>query len=110
MIADRPKAAQVRPPAILTVEPLMVGSALAGRLIGLSARSWQRMASAGLAPAPARIGRKRLWRLSDLRSWVACGCPAAERFAALMSSPAQAQHENGPGAVPAAIGAGLRHR
>ncbi len=97
---------------VIVAEPLLVGSALAGRLVGMSGRSWQRLSAADAVPEPVRLGKRRLWRLDDLRAWVGCGCPSRERFEALMSSPRQAAGGNGlpgsPGAISA--GVGLRHR
>lgn len=63
--------AEPRPGIVVVAEPLLVGSALAGRLVGLIARAWQRLASSGAVPDPVRLGSRRLWRMSAYR-----GAPA----------------------------------
>lgn len=40
-----------------------------------SLRTWRTWDAAGLIPRPVRIGRSTLWRASELREWVAAGCP-----------------------------------
>ncbi len=107
MIADNSHAA---PPVIVIVEPLLVGSAVAARVTGMSARSWQRLAAEGAVPAPIPFGRKRLWRLEKLREWVALGCPSRERFEALTASPAQAPPGIGRNDASACNRAGVGHR
>ena len=107
MIAANTRAA---PPVIVIVEPLLVGSAVAARVTGMSARSWQRLAAEGAVPAPIPFGRKRLWRLEELREWVALGCPSRERFEALTASPAQAPPGIGRHDAPAGNRAGIGHR
>ena len=106
-------AAVSRPSIVLVAEPLLVNAELAGRLCGVSGRTWQRMCSAGETPAPIRCGSRRRWNLdgpTGLRGWVVSGCPSRHRWEAMVASGAQAPHGNGRGAVPAAIGAGDRIR
>jgi hypothetical protein len=82
---DRP--AQARPAVVVVVEPLLVGSALAGKLVGVSARSWQRMHSASETPAPLRVAGKRLWSVAILRAWCAAGCPSRSRWEEISRAP-----------------------
>ncbi len=66
----------------LSAEPLLVSSTGAAKLCGLGTRTWQELNAAGATPAPIKIARKRLWRVSDLEAWTAAGCPSRERFEA----------------------------
>ena len=45
------------------------------RLLPVSVRSWRRADSAGQIPRGIRFGQKKMWRLSDLRTWIEMGCP-----------------------------------
>ncbi len=60
------------PPA---AEPLLVPAEQAGRLCGRSKASWWRDHAAGRVPAPVKLGNSTLWRVDELRAWVAAGCP-----------------------------------
>ena len=73
---------------VLTIEPALVGSELAGRLCGLSGRTWQRLAAEGAVPEPVQLGSKRLWSVGLLRRWVALSCPSREQFDELNASSA----------------------
>jgi excisionase family DNA binding protein len=49
---------------------------VAARLV-VSERTVERMVLAGKMPPPMKLGRLRRWRLADLESWIASGCPSA---------------------------------
>jgi prophage regulatory protein len=68
-----------RPPA---VEPLLLETDRAAALCGVSPASWYRLKAAGKTPAPLRLGGKVLYRVEDLRLWVALGCPSRKEFEA----------------------------
>ncbi len=74
MIAANTQAAS---PVIVIVEPLLVGSAVAAAMLGMSQRTLQRLASGDEIPRPLSLGGKRLWSVSELRSWASAGCPTA---------------------------------
>jgi len=57
-------------------EPLLASSSEAARLCGVSKRYWLSLSSAGKIPAPVRLGTRVLWRVDELREWVAGGCKA----------------------------------
>jgi hypothetical protein len=61
------------------VTPLLLnGKAVAAALsIGLSLL-YQMDRSGQLGPMGLRLGRRRLWRLEELRAWVQAGCPRRE--------------------------------
>lgn len=54
----------------------------AGHICRLSKRSWFRLSACGKVPAPVRIGGSVRWRLSDIESWLAMGCPDRKEFEA----------------------------
>lgn len=53
---------------------LLSGDALA-RLLQVSKRSLMRLRSAGKLPRPVQLGRSVRWRSTEIREWVAAGCP-----------------------------------
>jgi predicted DNA-binding transcriptional regulator AlpA len=55
--------------------PLLLDAHHAAAVCGTSARTWRAWDVAGKIPAPVRIGRRTFWRLEELQSWVAAGCP-----------------------------------
>ncbi len=91
MIADALKAATV-PGVVVLIDPMLVGTELAGRIVGVSGRQWRRWASEGLVPDPLRLGRRRLWLVEELRSWTAAGCPCADRWNHVKEIPLAPSH------------------
>ena len=55
--------------------PLMLRRPQAAALCGKGTSTWDRMAAAGLVPAPTKIGGTVLWSAEELREWCAHGCP-----------------------------------
>lgn len=66
-----------RPPPM--VEPLVVTVDEVAKMLRLSKRSVWRLRSAGVLPAPLRLGNSVRWLKSDIDAWIAGGClpPAA---------------------------------
>jgi predicted DNA-binding transcriptional regulator AlpA len=58
------------------LQPLQVSAKVAAPLAGVSVATWWRLHAAGKVPAPAKLGGRTLWRVDELREWVAAGCPA----------------------------------
>jgi predicted DNA-binding transcriptional regulator AlpA len=56
-------------------DALLVTAKQAASICGKSLRTWRTWDAAGWIPRPVRIGRSTLWRLDELREWVAAGCP-----------------------------------
>ncbi len=77
---DRPDAARGRADA--GVPPLLVDTDEAATLCAVSPASWYRLKAAGKTPAPIHLGGKVLYRVEDLRLWVAMGCPTQKEYAA----------------------------
>ncbi len=59
-------------------EPLLITAAELASMMRISLRSLWRMRSAGQLPQPIRFGGTVRWRLSDVKSWIAEGCPQPE--------------------------------
>jgi hypothetical protein len=81
--AVRDRADADRPTSLAAVEPLLVDTeqvvAVCG---GISVASWHRLKAAGKTPAPVRLGGRVLYRIADLRLWVAWNCPDRRTFEA----------------------------
>jgi predicted DNA-binding transcriptional regulator AlpA len=78
-VGERPSPGR-REPQAQPVEPLLVDTDQAAALCGVSPASWYRLKAAGKTPAPVRLGGKVLYRVEDLRLWVALGCPDRKEF------------------------------
>ena len=53
-------------------QPLLVDTATAARLCGVSERHWSRANDrAEIGPRPVHIGERVLWRVNELADWVA---------------------------------------
>ena len=61
---------------------LLVTARHAAGMCGKSLRTWRTWDAAGWIPRPVRIGRSTLWRLDELRAWVAAGCPRRDEWEA----------------------------
>jgi len=59
----------------LTLEPALLSEKEAGRMLGCSGRTIRRLADAGKAPRPLKLGHSTKWRRVDLEAWIAAGCP-----------------------------------
>ncbi|HWL93841.1 MAG TPA: hypothetical protein VNT79_09925 [Phycisphaerae bacterium] len=65
------------------IEPLAVDAATAARLCGVGRSKWYSMHSAGQTPLPVRVGGGcPRWIVSELKSWLAAGCPARDTWQA----------------------------
>ena len=66
------------------VAPLLVGveDIVRMKLLPTSVRTWRRLDAAGQVPQAIILGRRKVWRLSDLRQWAELGCPDRQAFEA----------------------------
>src|SRR5262249_47453610 len=63
-------------------EPLLMDTDQAAASCAVSPASWYRLKAAGKTPAPVRLGGKVLYRVEDLKLFVALGCPDRKTFEA----------------------------
>jgi predicted DNA-binding transcriptional regulator AlpA len=61
-------------------EPALISAKRAAAFCGVSTSSWYRCLSAGKVPAPVKLNGRTLWRLLELRDWIAAGCPSRQRW------------------------------
>jgi len=62
------------------VSALLVTAKQAAAMCGKSLRTWRASDAAGWIPRPVRINRSTLWRVDELRAWVAAGCPRRDEW------------------------------
>ena len=72
--------------ATSAVEPLLIPAGVAGPLCGRSEASWWRDHAAARNPRPIKLGGRTLWRVEELRRWVASGCPDRRAWEAMRKS------------------------
>ena len=73
------KKTQKRSAIVLTAEIRMIDARGAAALCNISARFWARLDASGKVPKPLKLGRRCLWSVAELDSWIAAGCPAREQ-------------------------------
>jgi len=62
-----------------TIEPLLLCASDAAKLIGVGRTLFYQMHSTGqLGPMAIQFGKRRLWRVTDLKKWVADNCPSRD--------------------------------
>ena len=81
MISRPDMAPNVGASTLTVVQPLAVGAGSAGRLVGISARTWRRLDAAGQVPAAVRIGGQKRWIVAELAAWLDSGCPGRAAWA-----------------------------
>lgn len=64
-------------------ELLAVCATEAARLCGISTSHFYGLLASGRCPPGFRLGRRRLWLVSELQNWLASGAPNAERWNSL---------------------------
>ena len=65
-------------------DTLLVDRKQAAAIAAISVATWDRMVVAGKTPAPIYLSRGCVrWRVDDLRTWVAEGCPNRRGFESL---------------------------
>ena len=65
------------------IEPLLLDIKGAAAALGIGRSLFYQMLSDGrLGPVSIRFGKKRLFRLDELRKWVEGGCPTREKWQA----------------------------
>ena len=62
-------------PADPAAAPLVVDARRLALLLGSGLRSVRTWDAAGKLPAPVRIGGRVVWRVDEIRAWLAAGAP-----------------------------------
>ena len=60
--------------------PLATDARGAARFCGVSRSHWLAMVAGGRAPLGFRLGRRRLWLIEELSTWLRAGAPPRERW------------------------------
>lgn len=63
-----------------TLRPLAVDARRLAKLLCLGLRTIRTMDAGGKLPRPVRIGGRVLWSVTELRAWLAAGCPDRETW------------------------------
>lgn len=63
-------------PAPLAVDAEQIGHGI----LPISKRTWWGWVNSGRAPGGFKVGNRRMWDVSQLRRWIAAGCPRREEF------------------------------
>ena len=64
----------------MIAEPLLLDAAGLARLLSVSRSALYQWLASGRVPSPVKLGRRALWRLDEIRRWVAAGCPPRSRW------------------------------
>lgn len=56
--------------------PLLLTAAQVANLLQVSKRTLWRLLSAGVLPAPLRIGKSTRWGCQEIRHWIDASCPS----------------------------------
>jgi predicted DNA-binding transcriptional regulator AlpA len=62
------------------LRPLAVPAKGVASLLSVGLRTVRTWDAAGKLPRPSRIGSKVLWNVSELREWLAAGCPPRDEW------------------------------
>jgi predicted DNA-binding transcriptional regulator AlpA len=65
------------------LSPLVVDARRLARLLCAGLRTVRTWDAAGKLPAPIRIGGRVVWRVAEIRAWLAAGAPDREMWAAI---------------------------
>lgn len=64
-----------------TIEPLLVSATDAARILGIGRTKFLEMHKTGcLGPMAIQFGKRKVWRVLDLKNWVAAGCPHRDKW------------------------------
>ena len=73
---------------IETVDSFLLSAPDAAKMLGVSRAHYLKLHCAGRVPMPVRLGRRVLWRRTELEEWVEAGCPPRERWDTLKGAQA----------------------
>jgi prophage regulatory protein len=78
---DPPVAKRRRP-----LGPLVVDARRLAMLLSAGVRTVRTWDAAGKLPAPIRIGGRVVWRVKEIRAWLAAGAPNRAMWAAIVAA------------------------
>lgn len=83
-------AADPHAPGRLTVAdpaaPLVADAKALAKLLGLGLRTIRTYDTRGLIPKPVKLGSRVVWRLDEIRAWLATGAPDRATWDALRAA------------------------
>lgn len=68
------------------LSPLVVDARRLAKLLCAGVRTARTWDAAGKLPAPIRIGGRVVWRLDEIRAWLAAGAPDRKTWAAMLAA------------------------
>lgn len=80
---DRWLVAESREDAAEKEQLLLLSARKAAAMCGKTLRTWRTWDAAGFVPAPVRVGKSTFWRVSELKAWIAAGCPQRDAWNAI---------------------------
>lgn len=69
-----------------SLPPGLLRRTQAARFCGVGASTWDRLAAAGLTPAPVKLGGSVGWSRRELTAWIDRGCPARADWSPIWSA------------------------
>lgn len=81
-------------------QPLAIDAPTAATLLGVSTAHFYTLLSGGRIPPGFRLGRRRLWSVSELQRWIDAGAPSADRWAIIVGNCIRAGHRLPPRGLP----------
>lgn len=67
-------------------QALLVGRLGSAKVCGTSPRTWDRLTAGGKTPRAIRLGGRPMWRVDELREWIAAGCPDRKTWEVIRQS------------------------
>lgn len=74
------------PPANPAGPPLVADARRLAAMLCAGVRTVRTWDAAGKLPAPVRIGGRVVWRVDEIRAWLAAGAPDREAWAAVRAA------------------------
>jgi predicted DNA-binding transcriptional regulator AlpA len=68
------------------LSPLVVDARRLAKLLCAGVRTVRTWDASGKLPAPIRIGGRVVWRVNEIRAWLAAGAPDRETWAAVRAA------------------------
>ena len=68
------------------LSPLVVDARRLAKLLCCGVRSVRTWDAAGKLPKPIRIGGRVVWRMKEIRDWLAAGAPDRQTWAAILDA------------------------